>query len=105
MEFSLRDLARGLSCGRRIGKTTQLAEAVKNLDGVMLCATEQHAKQVRQQYGIKAQNAGNPEKLRGLRGPFIADHFLIECVLLNASEYIEKLEKENAELQSKTKGF
>lgn len=93
----LRHIADMSMRGRRLGKTTAIAKAVKDLDGIMLCRSHQHAKDVQRQFGVTARSM--EMNLHGFNGPFMLDHYALEELLYKAVNKIETLEKELEELK------
>lgn len=95
----LEHIAIALGAGRRLGKTTLIAKACKDLDGVLLGANVEHAKHLERQYQLKCKSIKT--NLQGIRGPFFIDHYATEELLYSAVRKIEELERENKELKTR----
>jgi hypothetical protein len=81
---------------RRLGRTTMLMKAAKELDAIVLAASLDHADLLKREHGVVAKSM--EVNLEGFSGPFIFDHFAIETILIKAANKIEELEKEVARL-------
>jgi trehalose-6-phosphatase len=87
---------------RRSGKTTALAKAAKECDGVMVCRDQQEADRIAKEFGIRTVSAlGSPDRLRGQLAARLVDPdaFLLwmaqaEQELRQAMERIRELESE-----------
>lgn len=99
----LKDLAMATICKRQIGKTTKLIQMCKELNGVFICANSCLAKKISEQYGVKA--VSKEHNLRGMTGPFILDHYVVELEFYNAASEIEKLRNENQKLREAIKFY
>ena len=93
----LEHIAHMLGSARRYGKTTVTAKACKELDGVLLCASHEHATRVKREHGVTT--ASIDKELNGIRGPFFIDHYALERLLHRASNKIKELEHQNTTLQ------
>jgi hypothetical protein len=94
----LNHISIALGSARRMGKTTLIAKACKDLDGIMLGANHQHAKMLEYEHGVTAKSIDM--NLQGFRGPFFIDHYAMERLLQRAVSKIEALEEENKALQT-----
>lgn len=80
---------------RGVGRTHAICEGAKRANGIVLCASQAHAKQVKEQYGVEA-TALDPVRLRGLKRSFWLDNFMVSNVFSDAynvaTAYLEALE-------------
>jgi len=88
----IRNIADASRMGRRLGKTTAIVNAAKQLDGLVLGATHDHALRIKRKHGIKARSI--ELDLDGFCGPFFIDHYALENLLYKAANKIESLEKQ-----------
>lgn len=95
----LRHIAEASAHGRRLGKTTVIAKAAKELDGLLLGANHKHALDLKHDHGIEARSM--EMNLHGFRGPFFLDHYALETLLFKAANKIETLEEKIKELEEK----
>lgn len=94
----LNHIAHMLGASRRYGKTTLIAKACKDVDGILLCASHDQARAIRREHEVHTESID--KNLQGLRGPFFIDHFAVERLLQRASDKIENLEEEIRGLQN-----
>lgn len=90
---------------RGTGRTTLLAKAVKDLNGVLLCHDFKFAKVLEHEHGVVTKST--EVNLHGLMGPFFIDHHAVACLFdraateLSAKEFtITKLTEEKRRSQA-----
>lgn len=83
---------------RRMGTTTALVKAAKDIDAIVLAANIEHAKQINHQFDIVSKSIST--NLDGLCGPFILDHYATSELLMSAVRKIEQLENKIEELNA-----
>lgn len=64
---------------RAVGHTQTLIKGAKATGAIILCHTEEWARQMRQQYGVDARSVSSP--LTGLTKPLIVDNYLLVQLL------------------------
>ena len=80
---------------RGSGRTHALAEACRFIDATMICANHQHAASVRSLHDIPTISIeSSPDRLKGLRGPFLADHFTMLHITTKYEVEIQNLSQE-----------
>ena len=99
----LQHVAQALGFCRQVGKSTLVAKACKDLDGILLCADSHQANQMKHQHGVNT--ASVQVNLQGYTGPFFIDHYAVEQLLYSAARKIEDLERELLELKNKNQGL
>lgn len=99
----LEHVATALGAARRVGKSTLVARACKDLDGVLLCANNEQATLLKHQHGVNTRSVQT--NLQGIMGPFFIDHYATEQLLNSGARKIEELEATIKELESKNMGL
>lgn len=92
----LRHISHAVNLGRRYGKTTLIARAAKELDGIVLSANFREAKRIEHAHQVTSKSYET--NLSGLNGPFFIDHDALSQLLEKAALKIEALEKEIEDL-------
>lgn len=82
---------------RQTGRTTLVARAAKELDGIVIAHNHDDAKRIERQYGVTARSMDM--NLFGFNGPFFIDHHAVERLFVRAAEKIQDLENENGKLK------
>lgn len=77
---------------RQYGKTTLVAKACKELQGVLIAASKEEAKDFERKFNVVSKSYD--VNLEGLEGPFLFDHHAIEKILEKAYNKIDFLEQE-----------
>lgn len=93
----LEHIAQMLDAGRGFGKTTMMAKACKDLDGIYLCNSHAEAKKVKHEHQVPTESID--KNLHGYIGPFFIDHHATAQLLHRAASKIKELEEENKTLQ------
>lgn len=77
--------------GRRMGKTTAICKAAKEIDATVLVRTAREAERVNAEFGVKARayQAG----LFGKQGPFLVDTDVVSIYAMQKADQIETLQK------------
>lgn len=88
----LRHLAGKSSSDRQLGKSTLIAKAAKELNGIFLVHDFKLTKIFEKSYGVVTRCAF--ENLEGYNGPFFFDHLVVETLFLQAASKIESAEQE-----------
>jgi hypothetical protein len=88
----LRHLAEISGKDRRLGKTTLIAKAAKELDGILLTNSFSQATLFEENFGVVSKCVY--QNLDLYNGPFFFDHCAVELLLLQAAKKIEDVEKE-----------
>lgn len=83
-------LAQKLDEDRQTGKTTMLAKAAKETNGILLAHDFDYAKKLERQFGIVAKSV--ELNLEGFFGPFFIDNHANAKMFHSAANKIEKLE-------------
>jgi len=96
---------------RRIGKTTALIQAAKKIDACFIVANNDQSRQIRSEFQIikvLQLDIFFNDQYKGLKGPFIFDHFAQERLwylakeqLVEKEKIIKNLEKRLQELENK----
>jgi hypothetical protein len=94
----LEHIAGALDFNRRYGKTSLIAKACRDLNGIMLAATFDQAKNIARSHDVEAKSI--EMNLDGYRGPFFIDHHAASVLLQKAANKISELEREIDELKS-----
>lgn len=92
LKSRLRHLADKSGQVRQYGKTTLIAKACADLQGVMVAASHDHARDLQRKYGIVSKSIDL--NLDDHNGPIFFDHYAIEKLLYRSADKIEALEKE-----------
>lgn len=100
----LREVALAISLLRACGKTHALALAAKSIGATFIINGPMHGKELEGAHGIKTVPAQGL-RARGAKGPYLIDHYAVECLLLEASDCIDGLSRENARLESLLEPF
>lgn len=83
---------------RRTGRTRAVVDAAQRIGATILCNDKNHCASVLAIYPPESPNiegakvASIHAKLHGTKGPFLLDHFTMECVAFDALETIRELE-------------
>lgn len=101
MKQELLAVAEALGLVRQIGKTTHTARTAKELGAIVLCANKAQADQVSQQHQVATLSTQNPERIKGFKGPFVADHFAIESILYRSAGALEQAEEQTNQEQQR----
>ena len=99
----LRHLAQKSGELRRFGTTTMLAKVCNELQGTMIGANHEHARELQHTHKVVAKSYD--VNLSGHSGPFIFDHFAIEQIFLRAADKIASLEDEIEQLNKKLANY
>lgn len=78
--------------GRRSGKTTALAKACKEANGLMLCFSAQEAARVAREYGVRTASVECPELVMGQDHPVLIDSSAAGMVIDRLQRRIGQLE-------------
>ena len=92
-----------LESSRRYGKTTVMAKACKDLDGVYLCATVPEANKIEREFSVST--ASIDTNLEGYRGPFFIDHHAAANLMFRAANKIAELEKRIKALETENQNL
>ena len=75
--------------GRRTGKTTALAKACKENDGILVCYNKIHADYIKKEFGCKTIPQDDLHKLEGSRCPVMFDTDVLVKLLSDSLLIIE----------------
>lgn len=91
MYSNLVDLCSIIEATRQNGKTSILAEAVQNSEGVLVVHSHDFGKQLQQKYPkLVCANSFNIDSLRGLSKPIFIDHSCLFNLVLDMKNKYEK---------------
>lgn len=89
---------------RQTGRTTLLAKACKDMNGVYICHNFEFAKKVKHDHtGLVTKSM--EVNLDGLMGPFIMDHAAVGEMFLKAASSISQKEMKITTLEQENKGL
>lgn len=96
-----------LSCyasSRQVGHTNALINGAKNTDCIVIAATEQHARDLRNRLpGKKILTVS--EKILGLRTPILVDHWALVNILTECCARVRFLEDQVTKLERERETF
>jgi len=91
MYSDLVDLCSIIEATRQNGKTSILAEAVQNSEGVLVVHSHDFGKQLQQKHPkLVCANSHNIDSLRGLSKPIFIDHFCLYNMVVEMKNNYEK---------------
>jgi len=83
---------------RRSGRTRAIIDAARKINATILAANSAHVQSIRSVWPEDSPNLEGLKvtsihaKLHGTKGPFLLDHYTMECVAFDALEVIRELE-------------
>ena len=77
---------------RGMGKTSLIAKAAKDLNGVILCHNFEFAKTVGHEHDVVAKSIEVNLDTKDLMGPYFIDHHAVAVLFEKAANRIEELE-------------
>ena len=76
---------------RGVGRTHALIKACKSIDGTFVCVNMTQEKNIRRR-DTEVKTINLSTRSEGLRGPFIFDHYTMECIYWELTNHIRELE-------------
>ena len=89
-------------CGRGLGHTTAAINGVKSTDAILICATSQHARDIRAEHQVQAIGVKSIDQLLGTRHPKVYDHHAVDELCSMALSKIAMLRNQIAVLRDQT---
>lgn len=87
---------------RGSGRTTVICEAAQKIGATVVCANHDHANMMKR-YGVKTIALSS--NARGKKGPFLFDHYAIDCMVHAYEQKIASLEQRLAAALKELEGI